>query len=157
MIRIGIGSWTLPWAVGFRMNPYTYPRMSPLDLITFAQERDIHLVQLYNNITLLDFNSSELKQIKKAADDANIELAVGGDGIAQEYVQNLFNIAEVLDSRTVRIVIPNEDTKVDRIDPDRVIDFIKSYVGDFENADRNLLIENHDRYTSQEYLEIIEG
>jgi len=157
MIRIGIGSWTFPWGVGFRMNPYTYAKMSPLDLIDFAKKRDIHLVQLYNNINLLSLDSSDLKLIKNTADNADIELAIGGDGIEKEYIQKMLAIAESLRSRTVRVVILPKSESGKKLHVRDVIKQVKSYVTDFEDAGISMLIENHDRYTSNEYLEMIEG
>jgi sugar phosphate isomerase/epimerase len=154
--RIGIGSWTLPWAIGFHMNPYHYPKMSPVELIDFAESNDIHLVQLYNNIDLLALDKMELRQIEEHADACQIELAIGGFGIEEDYLRELIRIAEILGSRTVRTVIPLIEANASRYEVNRVAEILRAIISEFEQAGINLLVENHDRYTSYEYRNMLD-
>lgn len=157
MIRIGIGSWTLPWSVGFRMNPYSYPKLSPIDIIEYAASHAIHLVQLYNNVDLLALDTDKLRQIKEAADKNQIRLEIGGMGIEEEYLQDLLRVAELLGSHTIRTVITNPENRGIHDDVETVISKIQSRVSEFEKTGHTLLIENHDNYTSIEYKEILEN
>ena len=156
MIRIGIGSWTWPWAVGFSRNPYTYPKINAMDLIDLAASNDIHLVQLYNNIDLLSIDISDLREIRLRADQYTIDLEIGGMGIEDNYLQDLLSVADLLGSRRVRTVITPPDSDRSRYDVDTVVAIIRNSISEFENTGRSLLIENHDRYTSSEYREIVE-
>jgi len=156
MIRPGIGSWTLPWAMGFKKNTLSYRRMNVFELLDFARSQNISLVQLYNNVALLSFTKEELRAIRSYADQYGIELAVGGDGIEPEYVDKLIRVAVILGSKTVRVVIPPKGED-ERLDIKEAAARLSESVNSIESRSLVLLIENHDRYTSMEYREIIEG
>lgn len=155
MIRPGIGSWTLPWAMGFKKNTIPYRRMNVYELLDFAHQQKVSLVQLYNNVDLLALPEEELRAIRGYADQYGIELAVGGDGIEPEYLDRLSRIAVLLGSKTVRVVIPPRDGG-ERLDVGEAIARLGESIGYIEGMSLDLLIENHDRYTSAEYREIIE-
>jgi sugar phosphate isomerase/epimerase len=131
--------------------------MSPEELLDYASANNVYLVQLYNNIDLLAFEQTDLKRIKAYADDRRIELAIGGVGIDASYLQELLQIAEQLDSITIRTIIAPPKGSDGRYETETVIDMIGSSIEQFEEAGRTLLIENHDRYTSKEYAAIIEA
>ncbi len=156
MTRIGIGSWSLPWAIGFMMNPYTYPKMNALELIEYAAEHEIHLIQLYNNFDLLAIEGSKLIEIKERADLYGIQLEIGGMGINIEYLRKMLEIAITLGSQTVRTVITPLTEGEPLASPGRVVNLIEPILGEFEDASRILLIENHDNYPSTSYRDILD-
>lgn len=155
MIRIGVGSWSLPWAVGFMKNPFTYPKIGGIELIDFAVSNQFKLVQLYNNLDLLTLDISELQKIRSHAERNQIRIEIGGMGIENRTIQHLLNVAETLNSRTIRtIILPHEGK---RLDVRAVIKIVREYISEFEESDRFLLFENHEKYSAEEFREIVEG
>lgn len=156
MIRLGIGSWTLPWAVGFKNNHYQYPRWSANDLLHFAADQGVSLLQLYNNIHLTSLTSRQLSQIAGKASRLGIELAVGGEGIGLNELQALLRVASELGSRSVRTVIPAQSGFTSRAS--ELADVTRQFserMPAFEKSGVLLYLENHDRFSSLEYLQII--
>jgi hypothetical protein len=155
MIHTGVGSWSLPWAVGFMKNPLTYPKIGGIELIDFAVSNHFKLVQLYNNLDLLALETQELKTIRLHADANDIRLEIGGMGIEHETIQDFLAVAEILGSRTIRTIILPQKGK--SLSVKSVIDIVRGYIGEFEKADRILLFENHEGYTAGEFRTIIES
>lgn len=155
MIRIGVGSWSLPWAVGFMKNPLTYPKIGAVELIDFAVSNQFKLVQLYNNLDLLALDTHQLQGIRSHADANHVGLEIGGMGIEAETIKRLLGVANILGSRTIRTIIMPQNEG--RLDAKAVIEIIRGYITEFEKSARVLLLENHERYSAEEFREIFEG
>lgn len=157
MIRPGIGSWTFPWAIGFPSNTYEYEKWAPIDLLEYAFQNQIDLVQLYNNVELTNITQENLDQLKDFAQDRGIRIEIGGVGIAPRYLHEMLRIAQLFSSSSVRTIIPLHQTEDRFYHPSEAAAILSESIVDFEQAGITLLIENHDRYTSKQYLEIIEA
>jgi sugar phosphate isomerase/epimerase len=155
MITIGVGSWSLPWAVGFMKNTFTYPKIGAKELIDYAVSHQISLVQLYNNLNLIALSMGELQEIRAYADSKQVRIEIGDMGVDTESVEKLLQVADILDSHTIRsIILPY---KGEWMDVPSVIDLIKGYIAEFERMGRVLLLETHEKYSAEEFRAIVEG
>jgi len=157
VIHLGISSWTLPWAVGFSNNPSSLKKMNSIDLVDYAIENQLDVVQLYNNIDLLSLTESDLNQVKQAAKRGKVAIEIGGVGIEPVYLKRMLKIAQVLEAKSLRTIIPCGNNSCDCYEFGDIIDVLSQSIGEFEDNEIQLLIENHDRYSSIEYRKIIES
>ena len=67
--RIGIGSWTYPWAAGTVRNWRPEQPMSPSGLVRQAAELGVKVVQIADNLPLDELTIAELKDLRKLSQD----------------------------------------------------------------------------------------
>src|SRR5258708_14651070 len=100
--RIGIGSWTYPWAVGTVAELRGPEPMSAQALVRTAAELQVRVVQIADNFPLDALTSPELKSLRQLAHDYGIALQVGTRGVDPNHLLNYLRIAEDLESTLVR-------------------------------------------------------
>jgi 3-oxoisoapionate decarboxylase len=100
--RIGVGSWTYPWAVGTVPDHPPKEPMSPNTLVRAAAELRVQVVQIADNLPLDGLTSQELQSLRESAQAFGIELQVGTRGIGQHHLLNYLRIAEKLQATLVR-------------------------------------------------------
>jgi hypothetical protein len=66
MGRIGIGSWTYPWAVGTVRDRRPKRPMSPSELVRQAAQLGVKVVQIADNLPLDGLTIAELKYLQIA-------------------------------------------------------------------------------------------
>lgn len=152
MIKIGIGSYTFPWAIGVSKYPLEKP-MNALGLVNKAIAMNVDKVQFADNLPLHELTSEERNEIKILADSANIGLEVGTRGLLVEHIEMYAQIANEFNSPFLRVVIDDTDY---RPNPNQVVKSIYALLPVLRRNDVVLAIENHDRFTSETLSDIIE-
>jgi sugar phosphate isomerase/epimerase len=127
--------------------------MSVAGFLDFAKELGLDLVQVADNLPLHSLSTSEFARFQQHAFDLGIDIEVGTRGIARDHLRTYLDIARVLDSPILRIVV---DTPDHHASPDEVVTACRDVRSDLEIADIVLAIENHDRFTSLDLVRIIE-
>lgn len=150
MLRLGIGSWTLPWAIGAAEKKNS---ITAEDLILYAKEKGVGIVQICDNVDLLSYSDEKLENLYKLAVDNSIELQLGCKGISYEILKDYLRIAKMLKVNMIRTLTDNGD---DQPVLETVIRRLSAVKKDFEDAGVVLAIENHDRFTAKEYKTIMQ-
>lgn len=148
---IGISSYSFTWAVGV---PGSEPEkcLTVFDLIDLAIELDVNVLQIADNLPLEKFSVQELNEFKYFADQAGIRIEVGARGMTLERLRRYIEIARQLKSPILRFVIDGTDFEPD-LSEIHVI--IQEIVPELEETEIILAIENHDRFLSGEFVEIV--
>ena len=152
-MKLGISSYTYTWSVGV---PGWEPE-KPWDermLVKKATDLEVDCLQIADNLPLHLMDEHRLRNLKKQAVEAGIELEVGARCMTKDMLHRYMEIASLLDSSILRFVIDGPDFKPS---VEEVIGIVCSAAPELEKRGIRLAIENHDRLMAREFLEIVQG
>jgi 3-oxoisoapionate decarboxylase len=152
-LELGISTYSFPWAVGidgFRPEK----QLDVLDLVHLAEKRQVRRVQIGDNFPLHELPVAALLLLKETADRLNIRLEAGTRRLTKDHVLNYLEIATLLGSPFLRVVIDDDGYHPTS---NQVIDVINQLTPHFKNAGVMLAIENHDRFPASVLKEIIQS
>lgn len=150
-VHLGISSYAFAWSIGI---PGYFPDkpMNAFDLLRASSKLDVHLVQIADNLPLHELTPTELGDLINLASELGIDIEVGTRGIAGDNLLKYLEIAKLVESPILRVVI---DTPEHHPSEDEIVYIIKGLVSKFEDAGVTLAIENHDRFSSKMLSRII--
>ena len=152
-MHLGISTYSFPWSFGAGdfapVNPFTYK-----DLFLAAAKKNIKYVQFGDNYPLDKLSKEELRNLKIMADDLVIKLQVGTKGLSVLNVTNYISIANSINSPFLRIVVDEDNYHPSEEEVTRIL---KELIPALQQANVQLIIENHDRFKIQTLKRIIEN
>lgn len=150
--RIGIGSWTYPWAVGTVTDLRPQEPLSAKALVRSAAELQLQVVQIADNLPLDALASQELESLGQLAQDCGIALQVGTRGVDQDHLLNYLRIAEQLQSTLVRSLggWPGYPTPLSEVEKN-----INSVLPAFIDAGVSLALENYEVYSTADLAKLV--
>lgn len=150
--RIGIGSWTYPWAVGTVRNCRPSQPMSPIGLVRQAAELGVKVVQVADNLPLDALTIAELKDLRKLSQDCGIELQVGTRGIDCSHLLRYLEIALQLEAKLVRTMERSEGLTVAISAIEKNISLV---LPEFVQAGVSIALENYEAYSTSDLARLI--
>lgn len=150
-MKLGLSSYAYGWAAGFA----GFDPPCPLDsfgLIERTIEVGGTLLQLHDNVPLDQFDEAVLKDIRRAADDAGLELHVGTRGLKLKRIERYLEICRHLRSSLLRVVIDDAGYEPDVACVMGLLKELAPKLGDV-----CLAIENHDRFAANTLRMIIKS
>jgi sugar phosphate isomerase/epimerase len=151
-MRLGISSFTFPWAIGGIDSDHPVT-MTAFELLEKAETLGADVLQIADNLPIGGLSNEELAKLRAKADAVGIALEVGTRGIASKNIEKFLEIAAILGSPILRIVI---DTKEHEPTLDEINSLLAPFADQFRNLNIKLAIENHDRLTCAQFNEIID-
>ncbi len=147
---IGISTYAFAWSIGVP----GYPPVRPMNIHSFlqkAKELRCSRVQIADNLPLDTFKEEDLADLHTEAQHLDLQIEVGMRGMTFERLRRYGEIARELSSPFLRIVIdgPSFQPTVQE-----VTSHIKQFLTDQSNS-IPLAIENHDRFSALDLLQII--
>jgi len=136
-MKIGLSSYTWPWAVGREGHEPENP-LDTLALLEKTKGYGISVLQIADNPALHLMTENELEEIKRTADSNKITIEVGTRGIEPSHLMKYLNIAKKLHSSIVRSI-------THKVDHDAV-SYIREVLPEYEKAGVSLALENHDEH-----------
>lgn len=152
-VKFGISSWTFPWSVGVANGPQPTAKISVMDLLNKANELNVNLIQIADNIPLENFSQFELAELNYAADEQSISIEVGTKGIDAVHLMKYLGIAKSLNSRILRTLPGSINNKANLA---QVESSMKKVLPAFEKAGVVIVLENYEAFTAVEYLELMQ-
>jgi sugar phosphate isomerase/epimerase len=152
-MKLGISSYTYTWSVGVPGSEPEKP-WDELELIKKAAELEVGCLQIADNLPLHLMDEQRLRNLKKQAVEAGIELEAGARCMTTDRLHRYMEIASLLDSSILRFVIDGPDFTPS---VKEVTAIVRSAVPELEKRGIRLAIENHDRLKAREFLEIVQG
>ncbi|MBI1301577.1 MAG: TIM barrel protein [Alphaproteobacteria bacterium] len=150
-MKLGISSYTYTWAFGVG-NSIPVNKMTASDLVKLASKKGLHLVQVADNFPIHSLSLKKQLDIKHLADDLGVGIEVGCRGLTEDKINIYLEIADRLASPFLRFVIDENGYEPDL---HQIVAIIQSKLESFHAADIDLAIENHDRFTCKELINII--
>ncbi len=150
-MRLGIGSYTYPWAVGIPGHRPARP-LTATDLLDKAAQLGVSVVQICDNLPLEALSEPQLEELRRAARQREIAVEVGTRGIFPNHLRRQLDLARYFASPILRVVI---DTPAHHPSLDEVVHLLSPWRSELERADICLAIENHDRFTAGQFRDMV--
>lgn len=155
---IGIGSYAYRYAIGFQnFTPQT--PMTIFDFLSDTQRLGLDRVQLCENLSYADFPASTLCEVKAMADELGLSIEVGMRDLTQENLDKHLEIADLLSSRFLRVVLgENRAYKDDNPHAltQRTISVLEGALNDLRRSGTVVGIENHFDVATEYLVKIAE-
>ncbi len=145
--RIGVGSWTFPWAIGTVKDHLPTPLMTAVQLVKKASEIGAGTVQFLDNLPLHDFTDRELQDVRTAAREHGLEVQLGTRGVTPAHLSRYLAVATSLGCRLVRTMggwhgAPAPTAELERD--------LREILPGYAAAGVSLALENYEAYSTQE-------
>jgi 3-oxoisoapionate decarboxylase len=140
-MKVGISSWTYPWAIGVKAYPPRNP-LSGLQLLERACAMGAQVVQIADNLPI---DSAGLARLGRAA--AGITIELGTRGTEPENLRRYLQYAVKLGSRLVR-TLPSEGRNEENL---------REVLPEFARHGVVLALENYERLPSAELAGLVQG
>ncbi len=127
--------------------------MTPFELIDKAVEAGAQVVQFGDNMPLERYDDDYLKEIKAYAVEKNIELEAGMREMTKDRLLEYIRITKAIGASLLRIVIDGKHGFEPTIE--EIISTLKSVIPTLEENGVTLGIENHDRFRSETFADIV--
>jgi len=150
-MKLGLSSYTYTWAIGVPGSMPEKP-LSVRELVDRTSGAGLGLVQIADNLPLENLSGEELERLINYADSKNVSIEMGGRGLSPDHTMKCLKCAEKIKSNILRMVI---DTVGFKPDLQTVISIIRELLPEFRSRNIKLAIENHDRFKSREFEQII--
>ena len=150
-MKLGISSYTYPWAIGLPGAPPNQP-LTPLQLMEKAQELGVGIVQFGPNMPLDKLPEKELREVVKHADSWKIDLEVGTVGFDPARLRFQIQFAR----RIGAILLKTTPERPDGTLPTRmeIAECLRGIIKDLADAEIGLAIDNG-RMPAQELNELL--
>ena len=152
-MKLGISSYTFPWAIGFPDAIPSHP-LTPLQLLEKAQDLGVGLVQFGPNMPLDQLPEKDLREVVKQAGAWKIDLEVGTIGIDLGRLREQIQFAK----RIGAILLKTTPERPDGHIPMRteILNCLRAVAGKLAEERIGLAIDNS-RIPAQELNELLES
>ena len=151
-MKLGISSFTYGWAVGLPGYPPARP-LTAFDILDRGAALGVSVVQYGDNLPLHRLAAADLDRLARLAQERMLAVEIGTRGIDPENLRRYLRLATRLGSPFLRVVVDTADAHPTG---DGVVETIRPVMPDFEAANVVLAIENHDRFTVRQLVDILE-
>jgi 3-oxoisoapionate decarboxylase len=150
--RIGIGSWTYPWAVGTITEHQPAKILTPAGLVERAVKLGAKVVQVVDNLPLDRLDPMELDLFREAALAADVEMEIGTRGVEPAHLLKYIGIARQLGARLVRTMNGwhGKPRPLNEVERD-----LREILPVLEETGILLAIENYEAYSTRELAKLI--
>ncbi len=152
-MRLGIGSWTYPWGIGFAGYPAPEKPMGAIDLINMAKRLGVGVVQICDNLPLHEMSAAELLELRQVSEEVGISLQIGTRGVGPEHLLRYLDIAKIVNAKLLRTITDTPDSKPSL---QQAVQWIKEVIPEFEKEGVCIAVENHDRFKARELAWMIQ-
>ena len=150
--KIGVGSWTFPWATGTVQDRRPATILDPAGVVQRAADIGVHVVHFLDNLPLDSFDDRMLDRARDLAQEHNIEVEVGTRGTEPEHLRKYLGIAERMGAHLVRTMggwhkapAPLDEIKTN----------FRQVLPQFSNAGVRIAVENYEAYSTSDIAAIV--
>jgi len=151
-MRLGIGSYAYAWACGVPGYPPERP-LTAAGLVRVAHSLGVHVVQICDNLPLDRLSPGEIDALAALSASLGVSIEVGTRGIAPEQLSAYVDLAVLLGSPILRVVV---DTATDHPSAAQITAMVRWLLPRLRDAGVTLAIENHDRFRARVLRGIME-
>lgn len=151
-MKLGLSSYTYPWAVGLAGYPPAQP-LGVLDMLEATRRAGVGYLQIGDNLPLHEQPEAVLDRLAAEARAATIGLEVGTRRLEPAHLRRYLALAQRFGSPFLRVVIDDADFHPTERE---VIGIILGILSEFQAAGIILALENHDRFPARSLERIIQ-
>ncbi len=150
--RIGVGSWTFPWATGTVKDRRPETILDPVGVVQRTIDLGVHVVHFLDNLPLDAFEERILDQASDLAAKHGITVEIGTRGTEPEHLLKYLGIARRMGAKLIRTMggwhlapAPVEQIRAN----------FRSVLPQFESAGVRIALENYEAYPTAEIAAIV--
>ena len=143
-MRLGLSSYSYRYAVSDDVSP-----MDTTEMIRQAAALGLDFLQICDNLPLDAMSESQLENVAAKSADLGLAVEVGTTGLDQGHLSRYVEIARMLGSRGLRLVL-------DTADVDTAIHRLRPIVPSLNESGITLAIENHFGLSANELATVVE-
>lgn len=152
-MRLGLGSYSFRWSIGFKDLVPEAP-MTPDDLLTTAAQHKLDVVQYADNIPLCQLSLAELDALKIRADELGIAIELGTQSFNAAQVRQYIGIARHLRADILRVALDGPDA----LKPiNALADEFKALIPEAKDASVRIAVENHFNFPSERLATLLKS
>jgi sugar phosphate isomerase/epimerase len=124
-----------------------------LDLVERAHCLGVPVLQVADNLPLDRLPEDDLDALVGRTRALGVSVEVGTRGIDAGHIARYLSLAQRLGSPLLRVIIAQQGRE---LTPDEAIAILKPQQGAFERAGVTLAIENHDKFSTDELVHVVQ-
>jgi|SRR6516164_1745634 sugar phosphate isomerase/epimerase len=150
--KIGVGSWTFPWATGTVLSHQPETILNPLGVVHRAKDLDVHVVHFLDNLPLDKWDDGAIGSAREFAAKNGIEVEIGTRGTDPEHLLNYLGIAKRMGARLIRTMggWHGAPACLDEIEAN-----LRKVLPDYSNADVKIALENYEAYRTSDLAALV--
>ncbi len=147
-MRLGLSSWTYPWAIGVPNFPRCENALDAFGLLDRATSLGIGVVQIADNLPVESLSRDALEELGRQATRRGIALELGTRGVEPEHLLRHLDLARRPGVKLVRTLTHTAGST-----PDLNVaeSWIREVLPDFARAGVVLALENYEKHTCGEF------
>jgi sugar phosphate isomerase/epimerase len=151
--KLGIASWSLPWAIGVQGYPSPQRPLGCIGLLEKAAEAKVSVVQIADNLPLHELPDKELDQLREAAAGRGLVLEAGTRSLDTEHLTRYIAISHRIGARILRTVLSGSLFGPKQLAAAEAA--ILKVLPALEREDVTLALENNEAFSALEFAGII--
>jgi sugar phosphate isomerase/epimerase len=150
--KIGVGSWTFPWATGTVQDQRPTSILTPVDVVQRTIDIGVHVVHFLDNLPLDSFDNQMLDRARDLAQENSIDVEVGTRGTEPEHLRKYLSIAQRMGARLLRTMggWHKAPAPVDQIKAN-----FRQVLPEFTDAGVRIALENYEAYSTSDIAAIV--
>jgi 3-oxoisoapionate decarboxylase len=151
--KLGIASWSLPWAIGVQGHPSPQRPLGCIGLLEKAAEAKVSVVQIADNLPLHELPDKELDQLREAATGRGLALEAGTRSLDPEHLTRYIAISHRIGARILRTVLSGSLFGSKELAAAEAA--ILKVLPTLERQDVTLALDNNEAFSALEFAGII--
>jgi sugar phosphate isomerase/epimerase len=150
--KIGVGSWTFPWATGTVLNYRPEPVLAPVDVVQRASDLGVHVVHFLDNLPLDECDGRSIDRASKLATQEGIEVEIGTRSTDPEHLLNYLKIAQRMNARLIRTMggWHGAPAPLQQIETN-----LRKVLSAFDDAGIRIALENYEAYRTSDISALV--
>jgi 3-oxoisoapionate decarboxylase len=152
--KIGVGSWTFPWAIGTVLDHRPEQVLGPLGVVQRAVVLGVRVVHFLDNLPLEQCDDEMLGRVSRLAAQHGIEVEIGTRGTNPEHLLRYLEIARKMSARLVRTMggWHGAPASLQEINED-----LTKVLPAFGDSGVRIALENYEAYRTSDLAELVAG
>jgi 3-oxoisoapionate decarboxylase len=151
-MKLGIASWTLPWAIGMSGYPRPPSPLTAVGLLNRAKALRVSIVQIADNMPLDQMSDEQLDELRDAAASRGLTLEAGTRGVEPAHLRRYLSICVRIGAGILRTLTHNAASKPSI---GQVAEWMREVLPEFEQAGVAIALENNEAHTVREYAWLV--
>jgi sugar phosphate isomerase/epimerase len=150
--KIGVGSWTFPWAIGTVLHHRPEPVLDPLGVVQRAKDLGVHVVHYLDNLPLDMCDDGTIERAGGFAAQHGIEVEIGTRGTDPGHLFRYLEIAEMIGARLVRTMGGWHGAPATL---QEIGDNLSKVLPSFEKTGVRIALENYEAYRTSDLASLV--
>jgi 3-oxoisoapionate decarboxylase len=150
--KIGVGSWTFPWATGTVLDHRPEHVLDPLGVVQRAMDLGVHVVHFLDNLPLDGCDDHTIARVSDLAARHDIEVEIGTRGTDPAHLLRYLKIAEKMRARLIRTMGGWHGAPAPLKE---VSDNLLKVLPSFSDAGVRIALENYEAYRTSDLAALV--